>query len=172
MKLINNLTQYSPKKPIVTGARYLKSDDGTDWYEAQKSFQDSTMKIVFNPSGIIISMSYDVSALWPEGNSVAEISASEIPEDLSINGEWIFDGKNVIPKTYSHNELFIQAKKKRNSLMAGANEAIIPLQDAVDINAATDDELNRLKAWKTYRVALNRLDLSTAPDITWPDIPA
>ncbi|EOZ2641109.1 tail fiber assembly protein, partial [Escherichia coli] len=27
-------------------------------------------------------------------------------------------------------------------------------------------------AWKKYRVLLNRIDTSTAPDIDWPTIPA
>ena len=49
--------------------------------------------------------------------------------------------------------------------------AIAPLQDAVDVDDATDNELARLKAWKQYRVALNRLDLAAAPDIDWPAVP-
>lgn len=32
-------------------------------------------------------------------------------------------------------------------------------------------KLASLAAWKKYRVALNRLDLSAAPDITWPEKP-
>ncbi|HAL6907736.1 TPA: tail fiber assembly protein, partial [Escherichia coli] len=27
------------------------------------------------------------------------------------------------------------------------------------------------EAWKKYRVLLNRVDTSTAPDIEWPEIP-
>ncbi|MXE05818.1 tail fiber assembly protein, partial [Escherichia coli] len=30
----------------------------------------------------------------------------------------------------------------------------------------------KLAAWKKYRVLLNRIDTSTAPDIVWPEIPA
>lgn len=42
--------------------------------------------------------------------------------------------------------------------MAAASLAITPLQDAVDVDEATDIEIALLKAWKKYRVALNRLD--------------
>ena len=42
-------------------------------------------------------------------------------------------------------------------LRALADTAIAPLQDAVDIDDATDAEVALLKAWKKYRVALNRL---------------
>ncbi|WP_423804399.1 tail fiber assembly protein [Obesumbacterium proteus] len=55
------------------------------------------------------------------------------------------------------------------------NEATInisTLQDAVDLGMATDEELTQLKAWKTYRVLLSRVDTAFAPDIEWPVIPA
>ncbi|EKD3398684.1 tail fiber assembly protein [Escherichia coli] len=36
---------------------------------------------------------------------------------------------------------------------------------------ATEEEKALLAAWKTYRVLLNRVDTSTAPDIEWPEEP-
>ncbi|EHP7004817.1 tail fiber assembly protein [Escherichia coli] len=36
---------------------------------------------------------------------------------------------------------------------------------------ATEEEKALLAAWKTYRVLLNRVDTSTAPDIEWPTNP-
>lgn len=55
-----------------------------------------------------------------------------------------------------------------------ADEAIVPLQDAVDIEDATEAEVAALKAWKKYRVALNRLpDQAGYPaTIDWPVAPA
>lgn len=57
---------------------------------------------------------------------------------------------------------------------AQADGAIAPLQDAVDIDDATDAERLALKAWKQYRVALSRLpDQPGYPaDIDWPVAPA
>lgn len=57
---------------------------------------------------------------------------------------------------------------------AVADAAIAPLQDAVDIDEATADEEARLKLWKKYRVALNRLpDQPGYPSaIDWPAPPA
>ncbi|MDI0552840.1 tail fiber assembly protein, partial [Escherichia coli] len=49
---------------------------------------------------------------------------------------------------------------------------IAPLQDAVDLEIATEEETSLLEAWKKYRVLLNRIDTSTAPDIEWPEIPS
>ncbi|MGE8436844.1 MAG: tail fiber assembly protein [Pseudomonas palmensis] len=57
---------------------------------------------------------------------------------------------------------------------AAADSAIAPLQDAVDIDDATDAEVAALKAWKKYRVALNRLPEQPGypTDIDWPAPPA
>ena len=41
-------------------------------------------------------------------------------------------------------------------LRALADTAIAPLQDAVDIDDATDAEVALLKAWKKYRVEIGR----------------
>ncbi|WP_171819801.1 tail fiber assembly protein, partial [Morganella morganii] len=61
-----------------------------------------------------------------------------------------------------------QAEAQKQSLLAESNVAIAPLQDAVDLDMATPGEESLLKEWKKYRVMLNRVDTSTAPDITWP----
>lgn len=49
-----------------------------------------------------------------------------------------------------------------------ATEKIAPLQDAVDLGEATDDEKARLLAWKKYRVQVNRVDTVNP---VWPDVP-
>ncbi|NHB90740.1 tail fiber assembly protein [Photorhabdus cinerea] len=64
-----------------------------------------------------------------------------------------------------------QAEQQKLSLRQQADIAITPLQDAVDLNIATDAEQFALTAWRRYRVLLNRVDCSTAPDIQWPEQP-
>ncbi|HGV9229832.1 TPA: tail fiber assembly protein [Providencia rettgeri] len=61
--------------------------------------------------------------------------------------------------------------RKKQSLLAEANNAIAPLQDAVDLSMATDEEKAQLTAWKKYRVLLNRVGTSTESDIEWPEKP-
>ncbi|MEE1868480.1 tail fiber assembly protein, partial [Pseudomonas auratipiscis] len=57
---------------------------------------------------------------------------------------------------------------------AVADSAIDPLQDAVDLDEATEAEAAELKAWKKYRIALIRVpDQPGYPDtIDWPAPPA
>lgn len=71
----------------------------------------------------------------------------------------------------SKEQLIAEAEQQKQSLLAEANNAIAPLQDAVDLDMATDEELSALQKWKKYRVLLNRVDTSLAPDIDWPQKP-
>lgn len=71
----------------------------------------------------------------------------------------------------SKEQLIAKAEQQKQSLLAEANSAIAPLQDAVDLGMATESETAALQAWKKYRVLLNRIDTSTAPDIDWPEKP-
>lgn len=79
----------------------------------------------------------------------------------------MYDPKNDII-SINHDYYWDQTEQKKQSLLAEATEAIAPLQDAVDLGMATDKEIVSLKKWKEYRVLLNRVDTSTAPDIDWP----
>ncbi|WP_244587995.1 tail fiber assembly protein, partial [Escherichia coli] len=64
-----------------------------------------------------------------------------------------------------------EAEETKNNLMQVASEHIAPLQDAADLEIATEEEISLLEAWKKYRVLLNRVDTSTAQDIEWPALP-
>ncbi|HFZ1320505.1 TPA: tail fiber assembly protein [Klebsiella aerogenes] len=60
---------------------------------------------------------------------------------------------------------------KKQSLMSEASSAMAPLQDAVDIGIATEEEKITLEKWKKYRVVLNRLSVNSSDDIEWPTTP-
>lgn len=64
-----------------------------------------------------------------------------------------------------------QAKQQVSALMQQADRKIRPLNDAQELGIATEQETAQLKAWKTYRVMLNRVDTSQAPPIDWPIVP-
>ncbi len=67
-----------------------------------------------------------------------------------------------------------QATLEESRLRALADQAIAPLQDAADLDEATEAEAALLKDWKRYRIALNRVpDQSGYPaTIDWPAPPA
>jgi len=48
---------------------------------------------------------------------------------------------------------------------------IEPLERAIKLGMATEEEQAALTAWETYSVLLNRVDITKAPDIEWPQQP-
>ncbi|MGQ6036550.1 tail fiber assembly protein [Serratia sp. IR-2025] len=52
-----------------------------------------------------------------------------------------------------------------------AADAIALLQDAVEFGAATPADEAALTEWRKYRLALSRIDINDAPDISWPTPP-
>ncbi|MEQ5754039.1 MULTISPECIES: tail fiber assembly protein [unclassified Providencia] len=67
--------------------------------------------------------------------------------------------------------LIAEADNEKALRLNEANSTITYLQEAVDVDLATEDEKAALQEWKKYRVLLNRVDTSTAPDIEWPQKP-
>ncbi|WP_266280506.1 tail fiber assembly protein [Raoultella sp. DY2415] len=86
----------------------------------------------------------------------------------AISLSWIIKEESRIKMV---SDLINSRLQKKQSLMASASSAIAPLQDAVDIGIATDDEKTNLDKWKNYRVALNRLSVTSTNDVDWPAIP-
>lgn len=84
----------------------------------------------------------------------------------------LVDGQPALvnPPARSAREELAAAARERERRLAVAASTMAPLQDAVDLGDANDDESARLVTWKRYRVALNRLDLAALP-IAWPDAP-
>lgn len=71
----------------------------------------------------------------------------------------------------SKEQYIARAEAQKQSLLEEATNVIAPLQDAVDLDMATDEEMAQLTALRKYRVLLNRVDTSTEPDIEWPEKP-
>ena len=151
---------------------YLHDDNGIDWYAAQKLFSPDTVKLAYDESGIICAINSDVSMLWPIGLSVVELNPTKLPKRCLANGEWVFDGKKVSQRIYSAEEMMARAEARKNELLASAGKAVAPLQDAVDLGMAMEEEIVQLKLWKTYRVQLSRINPQNAPDIDWPVAPS
>ncbi|HHA2219026.1 TPA: tail fiber assembly protein [Enterobacter bugandensis] len=122
--------------------------------------------------------------------SADELKGNDIPADLipvseeehaalflgQERGKYINhtpDGPVLVDQPdYSPEELIALAERKKSSMMQVANDAISPLQDAVDLDMASDEEKAALLEWKTYRVLLSRVKPEKGPDITWPTPPA
>lgn len=105
---------------------------------------------------------YHPSLEWIDITSLAE--APEV-------GYIYKDGGFTAPVVETENA-FLLAKAMHAILMDEASSIIAPLQDAVDINMATDEEIARLAEWKKYRVLLSRANMQDASNMAWPVKPS
>ncbi|HDS5282185.1 TPA: tail fiber assembly protein, partial [Escherichia coli] len=63
------------------------------------------------------------------------------------------------------------AESQKREQIAYASKIIATLQDAVDLDIATEDEKINLTRWKKYRVLVNRIQPENTTDIDWPEQP-
>lgn len=70
-------------------------------------------------------------------------------------------------------EMLMAAKARRDQLLASATNRMGPLQDAIDEGVATPEEVARLRLWKQYRIALNRIEHQDGfpATVLWPVVP-
>ncbi|MEX9876082.1 tail fiber assembly protein [Providencia rettgeri] len=83
-----------------------------------------------------------------------------------------WNGKKWVTDTEAQKAALVeQAEQEKLQRLEEANNTITYLQDAIEVGLNDDDYQAKLTAWKTYRVLLNRVDTSLAPDIDWPQKP-
>lgn len=104
---------------------------------------------------------YHPSLLW--------VDISALPEQPDVNYNYS-GGAFSAPVTEAENAVLI-ASSRLAAELDKANRTIAPLQDAVDIGIAIDEELARLAQWKRFRVILSRIDVNKPEEIEWPKRP-
>ncbi|EAA6628570.1 tail fiber assembly protein [Salmonella enterica] len=112
---------------------------------------------------------YDIAT----GNQVYISDPGPLPENVtsvSPDGKYQkWDGKAWVKDEAAEAAARLrEAEGTKSRLLLMASGKIAPLQDAVDLDEATDKEKASLLAWRKYRVLVNRLD-TTNPD--WPYVP-
>ncbi|WP_368920482.1 tail fiber assembly protein, partial [Providencia vermicola] len=84
----------------------------------------------------------------------------------------VWNGKKWVTDTEAQKAALVaEADNEKAQRLNEANDTITYLQEAVDVGLATETETAALQEWKKYRVLLNRVDTSLAPDIEWPEKP-
>ncbi|WP_433739838.1 tail fiber assembly protein [Pseudomonas putida] len=93
---------------------------------------------------------------------------------MSTNIDWSQLITRAMKEQAANDQVLVDALAENAKCRTVADKAIAPLQDAVDIDEATDAEVLLWKAWKKYRVALNRVpeQLGYPATIDWPVAPA
>ncbi|ENU1179329.1 tail fiber assembly protein [Escherichia coli] len=147
---------------------WLWSEDGKNWYEEVKNFQPDTIKIVYDANNIIVAITKDASTLNPEGYSVVEVPDITANRRADDSGKWMFKDGGVVKRIYTADEQQQQAESQKAALLSEAENVIQPLERAVRLNMATDEERARLESWERYSVLVSRVDTAN-PE--WPQKP-
>lgn len=181
MTILLNFKEYTPtdeesiKLQTEAGVIFLKCDQGVDWYEAQKAFDEQKLKVVFDAkTGIVIQTGVDITALWPNGYSVADVdyAIETKPEDLNGKVFNLRSGK-IKDRVYTKAEQKNTVDREIKSLQADATSLMAPLQAAKDLDIMTEEESAYLKELQQYLVSLSRVPSQEGypTNIQWPDLP-
>lgn len=96
-------------------------------------------------------------------------TAPTTPYDVWGNSGWVTDNQKLKAAQVA------EAEQEKTRLQSIAASQISILQDATDPGVMGDNilpgDIALLKLWRQYRVLLNRIDTSTAPNIIWPESP-
>ncbi|MBG6245598.1 phage tail protein [Candidatus Symbiopectobacterium sp. 'North America'] len=149
-----------PELPPV-GQALLRTPDGSGW----EHVPDYRGKTAYNTETREASLIITIGE-WMEGFTLLE-PATEFD---------VWDGEKWVTDTQVQQAAELQAaqqaaQQELTSRLTVANARIQTLSDAVDLDMATEEEKAALTEWKTYRVMLNRIDVSVTSDIGWPKVP-
>lgn len=105
---------------------------------------------------------------------ISEETWENLLDRAASEGKWITadeDGNPVLtdPPPLTQQEIKEAAENRKAKLMDAAIKAMAPLQNAVTLGIATDEEKASLTIWMTYSVQLSRVDTSNP---AWPELPS
>jgi hypothetical protein len=169
MKLVN-LQRYTPDEYFLgEGIQYFKDETGKDWFKSLPEFTKKFSLAIENDTGVIRSINEDASRIYPAGLSVVDVDS--LPDGCNIIGGWVFNGKKVIPRTYTPAEYQAQAQEQKEKLIAEASAKTQAWQTQLMLGMITEGDKKSLIAWMEYVQKVQAIDVGLAPDIVFPDQP-
>lgn len=107
------------------------------------------------------------------------VEAVEVAEGTAVDIGYLYSkGKLSAPPLTEEQKAEIESRQisanlsLKEFLVSEATQRRDILQDAVDMDEATDEETTALPLWKKYRLLLSRIDANIAGEIQWPDKPS
>ncbi|QHM74510.1 hypothetical protein C7M52_00445 [Mixta theicola] len=135
---------------------YVSDEKDRIWYEVCEKWR---AVISVDADRYVCGYETDASVMsMTEGHSLHKVDSVSVQEDVIGNYRY----ENGIC-TYIRPNAAALAEIKKGHLLSAVGEAIIPIQEAVNLGIATDEEKICIEEWKKYRVLLNRIDTSTMP---------
>ncbi|EDX0714578.1 tail fiber assembly protein [Escherichia coli] len=149
---------------------WLWSEDGKNWYEELKNFQENTIKLAYTVEGIIVAIDKDVSAINPEGLSVVEVPDITANRRADISGKWMFKDGVVIKRTYTEEEQRQQAENEKQSLLQLVRNKTQLWDSQLRLGIISDENKQKLTEWMLFAQKVESTDTSSLP-VTFPEQP-
>ncbi|XGI81755.1 tail fiber assembly protein [Enterobacter hormaechei] len=134
-----------------------RTADFTAW-EYVADHRGETVYSTDTGESVIISLPGD----YPDGITTL---APATPYDTWNGSEWVTDNEA------QHKADVEEAEKQKAALLAEAQTTISMWQTELQLGIISDEDKASLIAWMSYIKAVQTVDTSKAPGITWPDKP-
>lgn len=139
------------------GFSICRTEDFTAW-EYVTDHRGETVYNTETGEAVVITAPGD----YPEGTTTL---APSTPYDMWNGSKWVTDTEA------QHAADVEAAEQKKVALLAKAQATISLWQTELQLGIISDEDKASLIAWMKYIKAVQAVDTSKAPDITWPDKP-
>lgn len=144
------------------------SEDDQNWYEELKNFASDTIKMVYTGDGRVVWVGKDVTGIEPRNASVIEVPDITANRRITVPGYWFYrDDKFVF-------DYKLKAEDERDALLQRVSIMTSEWEKDLLLGLISDDDREKLKAYRIYAKSLQAMDFSTITDkssynaIEWP----
>lgn len=120
---------------------------------------------------------YKANGSWPTGVRAVDDSVFDEFAGVPPDGKVRAAGSDGLPAWVNKpsptpGQLIAFAEQKRTSLLAQANSVISDWKTELSLGTINDADKVKLTEWMQYIKAVKAIDVSTAPEVSWPTPPA
>ncbi|HAP2505701.1 TPA: tail fiber assembly protein [Escherichia coli] len=150
---------------------WLFSEDGKNWYEEQKNFASDTIKVAYNERGRVVWIGKDVTGIEPTNVSIIELPDITTNRRITAPGYWFYRNDEFVF------DYKLKAEDERDALLKQVSIMTSEWEKDLLLGLISDEDREKLKAYRIYAKSLQALDFSTIADktsynaIEWPVSP-
>ena len=150
------------------GITWLFSEDDKNWYEEQKNFASDTIKMVYTGDGRVVWVGKDVTGIEPRNASVIEVPDITANRRITAPGYWFYRNDEFVF------DYKLKAEDERDALLKQVSIMTSEWEKDLLLGLISDEDREKLKAYRIYAKSLQAMDFSTITDktsyraIEWP----